>query len=63
MLSDHAEQVGVAYGARDAGTDKVNFAKRIAYLIDPAGEIKKAYTVGDVNSFAGDVLNDLRALQ
>jgi peroxiredoxin len=63
LLSDHDEQVGVEYGARDPGTDKVHFAKRIAYLIDPDGVIRKAYTVGDVNAFADEVLGDLRARQ
>jgi peroxiredoxin len=41
----------------------VHFAKRIAYLIDPDGVIRKAYTVGDVNAFADEVLGDLRAFQ
>jgi peroxiredoxin Q/BCP len=63
LLSDHDEQIGVAYGARDPGTDKVHFAKRIAFVIDPDGVIRKQYTVGDVNTFAGVVLGDLRALQ
>jgi peroxiredoxin len=63
LLSDHAEQVGVAYGTRDPGTEKVHFAKRLAYLIDPEGVIRKAYTVGDVNAFASDVLADLRSLR
>jgi peroxiredoxin len=63
LLSDHDEQVGVAYETRDAGTEKVHFAKRIAYLIDPEGTIRKAYEVGDVNAFAGMVLDDLRALR
>ena len=53
----------MAYGARDPGTDKVHFAKRIAYLVDPEGVIRKAYEVGDVNTFAAAVLDDLRALQ
>jgi peroxiredoxin len=48
---------------RDPGTEKVHFAKRIAYLVDPEGEIRKAYKVTDVNTFAADVLADLRALQ
>ncbi len=51
------------YEARDPGTDKVHFAKRIAYLIDPEGTIRKAYTVTDVNTFADDVLRDLRELR
>jgi peroxiredoxin Q/BCP len=63
LLSDHDEQVGVAYGTRDPGTDKVHFAKRIGYLIDPEGVIRKVYTVTDVNTFADEVLGDVRALQ
>lgn len=35
---------------------------RIAYLIDPAGIITKAYLVSDVASFADDVLADLAKL-
>jgi peroxiredoxin len=53
----------VQYECRDPGTDKVHFAKRIAYLIDPEGVIRKSYEVGDVNTFAATVLDDLRALQ
>ena len=63
LLSDVDEHVGVAYEVRDAGTDKVHFAKRVAYLIDPEGVIRKAYAVGDVNTFAGEVLADLSRLQ
>jgi peroxiredoxin len=48
---------------REPGPDKVHFAKRSAYLIDPEGVIRRAYKVADVNTFAGDVLGDLRALQ
>jgi peroxiredoxin len=63
LWSDYDEQVGVQYEVRDAGTEKVHFAKRIAYLIDPDGVIRKSYQVGDVNTFAETVLSDLRALQ
>jgi peroxiredoxin len=63
LLSDWGEQVGVAYEVRDPGTEKVKFAKRLAYLIDPDGSICKSYEVADVNTFAGDVLADLRQLQ
>jgi peroxiredoxin len=59
LLSDHDEQVGVAYETRDPGTEKVHFAKRLAYLIDPEGVIRKSYQVGDVNAFAEVVLRDL----
>jgi peroxiredoxin Q/BCP len=63
LLSDWDEQVGVAYEARDPGTDKVKFAKRIAYLIDPDGVIRKSYEVADVNAFAGEVLADLARMR
>ncbi len=53
----------MAYEVRDPGTEKVKFAKRLAYLIDPDGIIGKAYEVADVNTFAGDVLTDLRQLR
>jgi peroxiredoxin Q/BCP len=63
LLSDWDEQVGVAYEVRDPGTDKVKFAKRLAYLIDPERVIRKSYEVGDVNAFAGEVLVDLYELR
>jgi peroxiredoxin len=62
-LSDWDEQVGVAYETRDPGTEKVKFAKRLSYLIDPNGVIAKAYEVGDVAAHPGEILADLRALQ
>jgi peroxiredoxin len=58
-----SEQVGVAYETRAPGTEKVNFAKRYSYLVDPDGVIAKSYEVGDVNAHAETVLNDLRALR
>jgi thioredoxin-dependent peroxiredoxin len=63
LLSDWDERVGVAYEVRDPGNEKVKFAKRIAYLIDPQGVIRKSYEVGDVQAFAGQVLADLHELQ
>ena len=63
LLSDEDEQVGVAYGTRAAGTEKVHFAKRHAYLVDPDGVVRKAYDVKDVNAFAGAVLADLATLR
>ena len=53
----------MAYETRDPGTEKVNFAKRYSYLIDPDGVIAKSYEVKDVNAHAEMVLADLRALQ
>ncbi len=63
MLSDVTEQVGVAYETRAPGTEKVNFAKRYSYLIDPEGVITKSYEVKDVNAHADTVLRELRELQ
>jgi len=63
LLSDVSEQVGVAYETRTPGTDKVNFAKRYSYLIDPEGVIAESYEVKDVNAHAEAVLRDLRELQ
>ena len=63
MLSDISEQVGVAYETRAPGTDKVSYAKRYSYLIDPEGIIAESYEVGDVNTHAETVLSDLRRHQ
>jgi peroxiredoxin len=62
LLSDWDEQVGVAYETRDAGTDKVKFAKRLSYLIGPDGTIAKSYEVSDIPNHPAEVLTDLRAL-
>ena len=53
----------MAYETRAPGTEKVNFAKRYSYLIDPEGVIAKSYEVSDVNAHADMVLNDLQELQ
>ena len=63
LLSDVEEQIGVAYEVREPGTEKVHFAKRLAYLVDGEGIIRKSYEVKDVNTFAADVLGDLETLQ
>jgi len=64
LLSDVDEQVGVEYEVRDPGTDKVHFAKRYGYLIDPEGVIVKSYDVGGgFAEFAPNALADLRAAQ
>jgi peroxiredoxin len=53
----------VAYETRDPGTDKVSFSKRLAYLIDPEGKIRKSYEVSDTAGFAAQVLADLAKLR
>ncbi len=56
--------MGTRYEAvREPGEPYADFAQRIAYLIDRAGVIRKAYQVTDVAAFAADVLTDLAALR
>lgn len=63
LLSDYDEQVGVRYETREPGTDKVSFAKRLSYLIDPEGVIRKSYEVADIPAHPAEVLADLNELQ
>jgi len=63
LLSDYDEQVGVKYETRDPGTDKVSFAKRLSYLIDSDGIIRKSYEVADIPEHPAEVLADLHELQ
>jgi peroxiredoxin len=53
----------VKYDTRDPGTDKVSFAKRLSYLIDPDGIIRKSYEVGGIAAHPAEVLADLHELQ
>lgn len=64
LLSDVDRSVGQRYEVtRPAGDDKAAYAMRIAYLIDPAGTIRKSYEVTDVTGFAAQVLSDLEAMR
>ncbi len=63
LLSDFDEQVGVAYETRDPGSEKVSFAKRLSYLIDPDGTIAKSYQVADIPAHPAEVLADLYEFQ
>ena len=63
LLSDYDEQVGDAYEVRDPGTEKVQFAKRLSFLIDPGGIIRKSYEVADIPAHPAEVLADLYELQ
>jgi thioredoxin-dependent peroxiredoxin len=64
LLSDVDRKVGESYQVtRSPDDERANFALRIAYLIDPAGVIRKAYEVTDVDGFAAGVIEDLHALQ
>jgi peroxiredoxin len=53
----------VKYETRDPGTDKVSFAKRLSYVIDPDGIIRKSYEVSDIPAHPAEVLADLHGLQ
>jgi peroxiredoxin len=64
LLSDVDRSVGRAYEAAKAPDEKYpDFARRVAYLIDGSGEIRRAYEVTDVAGFADQVLADLRELR
>ncbi len=64
LLSDVDRAVGALYDAvRGPGEQYGDFPRRISYLIDPAGVIRRAYDVTDVAGHASAVLGDLHALQ
>jgi len=64
LLSDTDKDVGRRYDVLRAPDEQyADFPLRIAYLIDPAGTIVRAYQVSDVAGFADEVLGDLKALQ
>lgn len=64
LLSDVDRTVGTAYEVlRDPADPYVDYPRRLAYLIDPDGVIRRAYDVSDVATFAERVLADLDDLQ
>ncbi len=54
LLSDTDKKVGELYGA--VQPDKPGYAKRIAYLIDPQGKVKKVWEKVDTKAFADEVV-------
>lgn len=63
LLSDPAKSVGAAYEVAPPPDDEYrDFARRLAYLIDPEGVIRHSYDVKDVSGFADAVLADLAAV-
>jgi peroxiredoxin Q/BCP len=60
LLSDTDRKIGFAYQATSPG--ETGGAKRISYLIDPKGNIARAYTVIDKAAHAAQVLADIDAL-
>jgi peroxiredoxin Q/BCP len=63
LLSDVTRQVGQRYEtARGPDESSPEFARRRTYLIDPEGEIRKAYRVTDIPAHPEQVLKDFRQL-
>lgn len=60
LLSDPDRKIGLAYHATSPG--ETRGAKRISYLIDPQGNIARAYTVTDTAAHAAQVLADIDAM-
>ena len=63
LLSDADRSVGQVYGVARADDDQyAAFPRRLSYLIDPEGIVRRAYGVSDVSAHADAVLGDLRQL-
>ncbi len=58
LLADPERKMIAAYGANG-----LIFAKRTSFLIDPTGKIVKIYDHVDPQTHAGQILQDLSALQ
>lgn len=64
LLSDTERAVGARYEVtRAEGDEYADYPRRVAYLIDPEGTIRRAYEVTDVEGFAAMVLADLDELR
>lgn len=63
LLSDPDRSVGNSYGAaRGPDEQYPDFAKRLTFLIDPEGIVRKVYVVTDVAAHPDEVLSDLGQL-
>ena len=60
LLCDTSRAIGLAYGAADAAD--AGYARRISFLIDPAGQIVRAYEKVNPQTHVAQVLEDLAAL-
>ena len=58
LLSDTDRKLGALYGACEPGATGGN-AKRVAYVIDPQGKIKRVWEKVDVKAFSDEVLSSL----
>lgn len=59
LLCDVDHEIGLAYGA--AETDKDEYARRIAYVIDENGRIEEAHAKVDPASYPADQLASLQS--
>ena len=63
LLSDVDRSVGRAYDvARPDDDPLASLPKRVSYLIDPDGVVRRAYHVTDTAGHAAEVITDLAAL-
>jgi thioredoxin-dependent peroxiredoxin len=63
LLSDTERSVGRAYDATRPDDDPLAaLPKRVSYLIDPDGVIRRSYTVTDTAGHAAEVLAELQRL-
>lgn len=64
LLCDVDHAVGRQYGV-ERGADEANpaYAKRMTFLIDPAGDVVKVYEVADAGAHPAEVLADLQSIQ
>lgn len=65
LLSDLDRTVSEAYHAwrsPSEGEEARRAARRVSYLVDPQGQIAKAYKVQDIPAHPSEVLADIRAL-
>ena len=64
LLSDPDHAIGRAQGVeREPDDPRFGWPKRVTYLIDPAGTVRRAYLVTDNATHAEEVLTDLRSLR
>ncbi|MBW3621348.1 MAG: redoxin domain-containing protein [Actinobacteria bacterium] len=64
LLCDTDREVSARFGAARPDDDPAaNFARRVSYLIDPSGTVRRAYEVTDIPAHPGELLDDLRALR
>lgn len=64
LLCDTDKRVSREFGAtRPDDHDAADYAKRISYLIDPDGIVRKSYVVQDIPAHPQELLDDLEALR